>query len=170
MAVKKKAAQSKKPAATRTETLGLRLDPRLKFALELAARDQHRSISGTVEWCVERVLRETEVDVALPGHWTFYDLTHSVWDVDPNRMLANLCAMAPRLATYEESQKYRIMQMTEHLWNNPKAVRDGNNLVDIEDPLTFAHIIQDIIDSGKFRELTFQELEQAGADGNVLPF
>ncbi|MEN1927611.1 hypothetical protein WCE37_01160 [Luteimonas sp. MJ250] len=170
MAVKKKAGASKKPAATRTETLGLRLDPRLKFALELAARDQHRSISGTVEWCVERVLRETEVDIALPGAWTFFDLTHRVWDVDPNKMLANICAYAPRLATFEETQKYRIMHMTEQLWYNPGAVRDGSNLVDIEDPLAFAHIVQEILEDGKFRAISEKELESAGASSMVLPF
>lgn len=165
MAEKTKA--SKKPKPTRSETLGLRLDPRLKFALELASRDQRRSISGTVEWCVERVLKEIHADdVALQGNWTFYDLTHRLYDVDPNCQLANICAWAPRLATYEELQKYRVMHMTQGLWTNPKAARDGSNLDDIEDPVLFAEIVQKILDGGKLRALTGKELDSIG----VVPF
>ncbi len=156
MANKKSA--SKKPKPTRSETLGLRLDPRLKFALELLSREQRRSISGTVEWCVERALRSEHTEAIDSGEWTFEEMTYRIWDVDPLRQMVNLCAIAPKLATFEELQKYRILTLTSDLWRNPRATKNADNLVDIEDPISVAEAMQEIIDSGKIRGLTDSEI------------
>lgn len=157
MAVKKKPGGSKKPKPTRSETLGLRLDPRMKFALELLARSQRRSISGTVEWCVERIMRSESIEV-LGFEVTFEELTWRVWDVDPIRQLVNLCALAPKLATFEELQTYRVMELTDRLWCSPNAPKDANNLIEIEEPLELLHAVQTVVKSGKLRALNDNEL------------
>lgn len=160
-----KKGASKKPRPTRSETLGLRLDPRLKFAVELLSRDQRRSISGTVEWCVEQALQSERAEiVGVPT--TFAELTQRIWDVDPVRQLVNLCGLAPRLATFEELQKYRILELTDELWHDRRAGKVADNLIDIEDPLACSHAVQAVIDSGKIRGLTTDELLGFG----VIPF
>lgn len=53
--------------------LGLRVDPRIKWALEAAARRQHRSVANMVEWlvlehCEQAGIRIPEQgDLALEG-------------------------------------------------------------------------------------------------------
>lgn len=163
----KKTGDSKKPKPTRSETLGLRLDPRMKYALELLSRAQHRSISGTVEWCVERALQSETVatelaDLDLP----FEQLTDRIWDVDPYRRLVDLCCYAPKLATFEELQQYRILVITPACWLNPKQRKNAANFNDPVDPLALSHAIHDINQSGKMRGLTVEELDAAG----IIPF
>lgn len=165
----KKAGVSKKPKPTRSETLGLRLDPRMKYALELLSRAQHRSISGTVEWCVERALQSetftselADPDFPLP----FDQLTDRIWDVDPYQRLIDLCCYVPKLATFEELQQYRILEMTPACWFDPKKRKDGANFNDPSDPLALSHAIHDIIQSGKIRALTSEEVVAAG----IIPF
>lgn len=165
----KKTGASKKPKPTRSETLGLRLDPRMKYALELLSRSQHRSISGTVEWCVERALQSETVtseladsDFPLP----FDQLTDRIWDVDPYRRLIDLCCYAPKLATFEELQQYRILTITPACWFDPKKKKNSANFNDPADPLALSHSLHDIIQSGKIRELTGEELATTG----IVPF
>jgi hypothetical protein len=163
----KKTGDSKKPKPTRSETLGLRLDPRMKYALELLSRAQRRSISGTVEWCVERALKSEMISTELTGaDLTFEDLTHRIWDVDPYRQLVNLCAYTPKLATFEELQRYRVLTLTDGMWFNSDNVKDASNFLDANDPLALGHLIHDIIESGRIRGLTSKELVAVG----VIPF
>lgn len=45
-------------------TIGVRVSPEFKWALELIAREHRRSISGTVEWAIKNAYREM-FDVAI---------------------------------------------------------------------------------------------------------
>jgi hypothetical protein len=42
---------------SRSETVGVRLDPKLRYLAELAAREQQRTLSGFIEWAIRKVLQ-----------------------------------------------------------------------------------------------------------------
>ncbi len=43
---------------SRTETVTVRLDPRLNYLCELAGRAQRRTKSGFIEWAVQRAIKD----------------------------------------------------------------------------------------------------------------
>lgn len=52
--------KAKKGEAVMTETLTVRLTPRLKYGLELLARKQHRTLAGVVAWAVEQAVNSPD--------------------------------------------------------------------------------------------------------------
>ena len=58
----------------RTKTIGFRLEPKLRFAAELAARKQRRSLSNFIEWAVEEAVKNVTLGyvtiIATIGHDT----------------------------------------------------------------------------------------------------
>jgi hypothetical protein len=56
---------------SRSDTLNMRIDPRLKYLADLAARESQRTLSGFIEWAIKRALtpeamREDESNVSEP--------------------------------------------------------------------------------------------------------
>lgn len=111
-----------KPGArgTRSDTVTVRLDPRLNYLCELAARAQRRSKSSFIEWAVERALK----DVPVPGtreEWGKDDLSveglaNDLWDVyEPDRLVA-LAFKAPILLTHEEQLIWKVIKEYGHVW------------------------------------------------------
>ena len=87
----------------RTETVTLRLDPRLRYLTELAARRQRRTVSSFIEWAIEQALSL----VMLPGDPSSepIDLEYAsivLWDPDEADRLAKLGLYYPDLLTYDE--------------------------------------------------------------------
>jgi hypothetical protein len=52
---------------TRTALINLRIDPRLKEALRVAADLEHRSISNMIEWLVRRHCEQAGIDMPQPA-------------------------------------------------------------------------------------------------------
>jgi predicted HicB family RNase H-like nuclease len=84
--------------ATRTDTVGVRLDPKLNYLCELAARAQRRSKSSFIEWAIEHAL----ADVGIPGTrknaqepWSINDKQADLWDVDESDRLIALAGRRP---------------------------------------------------------------------------
>lgn len=80
----------------RTETVTVRLDPKLNYLCELAARAQRRSRSSFIEWAVQR---------AITGDPDFGE-RDQLWDIDPDRRLTLLAEKAPHLMTYDEQVEW----------------------------------------------------------------
>ena len=101
----------------RTETDTLRLDPRLRYLTELAARRQRRTVSSFIEWAIEQALSL----VMLPGDPSSepIDLEYAsivLWDPDEADRLAKLGLYYPDLLTYDEQVLWKLIQECEALW------------------------------------------------------
>src|SRR6516165_4850387 len=46
----------------RSETVTVRLDPKLRYLGEIAARKQRRTVSSFIEWAIEDVLRRVSIE------------------------------------------------------------------------------------------------------------
>jgi hypothetical protein len=101
-----------------------RLTPKYKFALELMARRQHRSVTGVVEWAIDQALladgiarppaipevicleNGAKVD-ALKFHLSLLD---KLWSPSESTRLVNFAKYAPELLSFEEKLIWEKIQ------------------------------------------------------------
>ena len=94
---------------TRSEQVSIRLDPKLRFAAELAASKERRTLSSFIEWAVERAVKEIPL-VSREGQWLTADVvTHNVWDLDEAYRFSLLGMNYPELLTYEEQKLWKFI-------------------------------------------------------------
>jgi len=100
-----------KPGVSRTEVFAFRMDPRMKYLSELAARKQRRSLANFIEWAVESALEKTMIG---EGDSLLLQ-AKKLWDLDPLDRLLRLSEHYPDLLTYEEQMMIRIIE-THFYW------------------------------------------------------
>jgi hypothetical protein len=103
----------------KSEVVTVRLDPRLKYLAELAARRQRRPLSSYIEWAIEESLarvypsadpnREHEPE-------TFKDIASALWDVDEPDRFARLAIRYPDLLDHEEQRLWKLIRECGYLW------------------------------------------------------
>lgn len=118
MAEKKRGAGGK---LSRTETVTVRLDPKLKFGAEMAARKQRRTLSSFIEWAVEEALSQVTVKSRECEAWSAADLMNEVWDTDEPDRFVNLAQRFPDLLTHEEQIMWKIIREEPWYWHTEGA-------------------------------------------------
>ncbi|MDH4316888.1 MAG: hypothetical protein OEV64_00730 [Desulfobulbaceae bacterium] len=116
MTPKKKGAGG---SLTRSQVVTVRLDPKLKFAAELAARKQRRTISSFIEWAIEQALESVEIIPPDRGNSevTALDTLFYVWDVEEADRVTKLALYFPQLLNYEEERIWKIICECKHFWH-----------------------------------------------------
>lgn len=102
----------------RSETVTVRFDPMLRYAMELGARKQRRTVSSFIEWAVEKALADIEV-----GGGTFHMGEASgisrktipcwmpeLWDVDPAERLFKLAKYMPQMLVFDEQRVVKTVR------------------------------------------------------------
>src|ERR1700730_8829890 len=71
---------------SRSETVTVRLDPKLRYLAELAARKQRRTLSSFIEWAIEENLKNIHLDDGSDSSKSIASQSAELWDVDaPDR-------------------------------------------------------------------------------------
>jgi hypothetical protein len=104
----------------RSITVGVRLDPKVRYLAELAARKQRRSLSSFIEWVVqeslERILLREE-SLGDNDHGTsIADEAAWLWDVDEADRFGRLALRYPDLLTHEEQVAWKLIRENGWLW------------------------------------------------------
>ena len=100
--------QKRKPKGSgpRTEVFAMRLDPKLKYLAEIAARKQRRSLANFVEWALDEALAKVMLEVTEDSNGqldrSVRDEANKLWDLEPSDRLIKLAENHPDLLTYEE--------------------------------------------------------------------
>jgi hypothetical protein len=119
----------------RTQTVTMRLDPRLRYLTDLAARTQRRTTSGFIEWAIELALSEIVLkDSEGPGYppITLTDESNLLWDIDESDRFAKLAIYYPNLLTHDEQVLWKLISETTSLWtricksNGSPYIADGS--------------------------------------------
>jgi hypothetical protein len=105
-----------KSGATRTEVFAMRLDPKLKYLAEIAARKQRRSLANFMEWAIELGLSNTEIGGDSNERITVWDQSTKLWDVDEADRFATLAFLNPELMTYDEQVLWKLICETGYVW------------------------------------------------------
>jgi hypothetical protein len=113
----------------RSEVVTVRLDPRLKYLGEIAARKQRRTLSGYIEWAVEKSL-ELVILKENDGYGNSVSVSdaqrnYNLWDVEESERLIRLAFNFPELLTYEEQLVWRLIRDNGYLWRGHYSKSDG---------------------------------------------
>jgi hypothetical protein len=98
---------------TRSETVTVRLDPKLRYLADLASRKQRRTLSSFIEWAVESSLREVKLYLGSnyngDHNITVEEEANKLWDVDDSERFARLAITYPELLTHQEQEIWKLL-------------------------------------------------------------
>ncbi|MDM5100302.1 hypothetical protein [Aeromonas salmonicida] len=110
MAIEKKSKKN-----TTSVNMTLRLDPRSKYLIDLLARQQKRTITGVIEWAVERAGAETIFDNERGT--SFLEAIDSLWSTDESARLVKLAMERPDLLDYDELRIWETIKASTSFWD-----------------------------------------------------
>lgn len=107
--------------ARRSQVVTVRLDPRLKYLAELAARKQRRTLSSYIEWAVEQslsqvTLRDAEEFESSSTSVSDAEKRYQLYDVDEVDRLTRLGLNFPELLTHDEQVLWKLIRDCGALW------------------------------------------------------
>jgi len=104
----------------RTETVSIRLDPRLNYLCELAARSQRRTKSSYIEATLAEHIQTQIInkwrDTGPDEPDSFGDKADVLWHVRESQRLVSLGIIAPELMTFEEQQVWALIEENGYFW------------------------------------------------------
>jgi len=128
MKVKKQHSKPKKRKGaggnlSRSEVITVRLDPKLKFAAELASRKHRRTLSSFIEWAVGEALDNVVLDAE--SQVTGRHALREVWDPDEADRFVKLATTYPDLMNHEEERLWKCIRSYQHIWMLRKQYDKG---------------------------------------------
>ena len=106
---------------SRSETVTVRLDPKLRYLAELAARRQRRTLSSYIEWAIEESFKHYSLDLSANGESKLADEAEGLWDVDDADRFACLAFRHPDLLTHEEQILWKLVRENGWLWRGQNS-------------------------------------------------
>lgn len=108
---------------SRSETVTVRLDPKLNYLCELAARAQRRTKSSFIEWAIADSLKRVQLPEVPYDQRNFegedptvQEKASQLWHVDEPDRVAALALIAPALLTHEEQLIWRLVRESGYVW------------------------------------------------------
>lgn len=104
----------------RSETVTIRLDPKLNYLCELAARAQRRTKSSFIEWAIQHTMSAVQLpdvtqdfsnEPVFLSQWAA-----RLWQVDEADRVMMLALNAPALLTHEEQLIWRVVREWGGFW------------------------------------------------------
>ena len=107
---------------SRSETVTVRFDPKLRCLLELASRKQRRTVSSFIEWAVEEslkqvLIRENSHPNSGASSLSIADVAAVLWDVDEADRFALLALDYPNMLTHEEQTIWKLVREHGLFWD-----------------------------------------------------
>ena len=99
---------------SRSEIIQVRLDPKLRFTAELAARKHRRTLSSFVEWAVSEGVRQ--INVGFKENETADYVASKVWDVNEADRFVRLATKFPHLLTHDEEILWSLICEYQDYW------------------------------------------------------
>lgn len=94
-----------KPKQPRKEVVSFRLEPKIKYLVDIAARVQRRSPTNYIEYILEESLKNIEIDKGK----SVYDASIDLWSSSEIQRIFKLHTKYPMLLTFEEEQIMEIV-------------------------------------------------------------
>ena len=106
-------------AGKKSEVVTVRLDPKLKYLAELAARKHRRPLSSYIEWAVEQSLSRVWLEEPFNGDGVSVadaERAQHLWDLDEPDRLVRLALAYPDLLTHEEQLVWKLVRENGVVW------------------------------------------------------
>ena len=106
---------------SRSETVTVRLDPKLRYLAELAALKQRRTLSSFIEWAINDTLERVPLRESRSNDEPVIFVSEAgaaLWDVDDADRFVKLASTYPDLLTYEEQKRWKLIHEYCFAWKN----------------------------------------------------
>lgn len=156
-----------------TVSVSLRVDPAIKYAIDIAARIQKRTVTGVVEWSVEKSLAtvlmprdfmvEGNKSPELPESESVIDAVKDrLWSPDDAIRLVRLAFEFPSLLTFEESLLWESLRLSPPFWRfTPVVVVEASPWKNARlDVITkyWPELTRRVSESGKIVQVTWEDV------------
>ena len=104
---------------SRSATVTVRLDPKLRYLAGLAARKQRRTLSSFIEWSIEESLKHValrDYDEHGKDSAPISGQAEKLWDVDEADRFVKLAMSYPELLNHHEQVVWKLVRENGHLW------------------------------------------------------
>jgi len=150
----------------RSETVTMRLDPKLRYLTELAARRQRRTVSSFIEWAIEHslesiILREEYDYKGSSMTTTLAQEAQTLWDIDEPDRIAKLALRYPELLTHDEQVIWKLVREHSYFWKGHFGDK-GKWVYEIEEDGLIFERLRDYWD-------LFKKVARGEADKSALP-
>ena len=146
---------------SRSETVTVRLDPKLRYLAELASRKQRRTLSSFIEWAIEDSLSRVELyqgssyeDPSI----NLKDESEKLWDVDAADRLCKLASTYPELLTHDEQRIWKLIKELNNAVIDEKPESTWGLFIDEKPICPAIKILWDFLWQQINDELDYQEL------------
>lgn len=132
----KKANKSKKPInkstgckLNRSEIVQVRFNPKLRYALEILAKNEHRTVSSAIETLVSEGIKnhyalikaETDNEIKHSNGNGFTEISianalERVWDTNDAARFAQTAFKMPQVLSYEEEKIWHFIKKNDYYW------------------------------------------------------
>jgi hypothetical protein len=105
----------------RSETVTVRLDPKLRYLADLAGRKQRRTLSSFIEWAIEEALKTVTIAENYDDRGNSYTTSigaaaSELWDVDAPERFVKLAFRYPELLNHEEQLLWKLIKQHGIFW------------------------------------------------------
>jgi len=92
----------------RTETVTIRLNPRLRYLLDVASRQHRRTVSSYIEHALSQAIDKEPIRASGTDVWTCIGSeAEYLWDVDEDDRLKALSQRYPHLLNFDEQVRLK---------------------------------------------------------------
>jgi hypothetical protein len=112
----------------RSEVATLRLDPRLRYFIELAARKQRRTVSSYLEWAAEESLDRIRLTDSEGSPHSMADEMGQLWDVDKVERFVRLAFRHPDLLDHHQQMLWKLIKENQYVWPRQRGEQPVANL------------------------------------------
>lgn len=138
----------------RSEIVTIRLDPRLRYLADLAARKHRRTLSSFIEWAIEESLDRVDLRGAEGELSTVAQNSSQLWDPEEPDRFVFLATKFPDLLTHDEQFLWKyistepVLRGRKPLISDMIAIRESwNHLKRYSDAKITKEELNDIIKS-----------------------
>ena len=105
------------PKRAVTVNVSMRLDPKMKYLIDLLARDQKRTITGVIEWAlVKAASQELVIGDGYGDSETFAQAIDDLWSTDEAIRLVKLAIYRQSLLDYDEMRIWETIRASSNFW------------------------------------------------------
>ncbi|USV99886.1 hypothetical protein KUA23_23080 [Pseudomonas pergaminensis] len=104
-----------------TVSVGIRIDPKIKFALDIMGRLQKRSLTAVVEWAISNAIADQKIDLPDKMDASLAEVIDRVWSTDESTRFIKLCFDMPQALTYDELRIWETVKASSFFWVTDEA-------------------------------------------------
>ncbi|UEB94620.1 hypothetical protein LIS66_19875 [Pseudomonas sp. HN2] len=98
-----------------TVSVGIRIDPKIKFALDMMGRLQKRSLTAVIEWAISNAMSQQAIE-SSKGPTKITEAIDSIWSTDEATRFINMCFEVPMMLTYDELRIWDTIKLSKIFW------------------------------------------------------